>query len=1064
MTERPTFDQNAPLPDAPLLLEASAGTGKTYSIAHLFARLVVERGLAVDSILVVTFTEAATAELRDRVRRRLRDAERVFRRGFTDAGPGRDKALEAWLQTRHETREADADRLRDALLDFDRAAISTIHGFCRRMLLRNAFESGTPFGVELGGEDKALREEVVRDFRALEVHARGPGRAKALHRYGWLSWLGGLASAVADPDVVLLPQRPESEDIEGAPHRFAAYLRRELAARKAARHVRSYDDLLRELRDALLSGEQKDELRRVVRQQFQAALIDEFQDTDPVQWAIFEAVFLHGGGRSPLYLIGDPKQAIYGFRGADLRTYLGARDQVQAAGAVCVLKQNHRSDPRLLRGFNALFGGHDDPFAHPEIGYIDVDPASDADPPGDPPLELRFVPRTQGQPNLPGIVAADVARAVAEGPVAAGEHAILVRTKQQAREVQGALRALRVPSVLHGAHSVFESAEAESLADILAAMHEPGDSALVKRALATPVIGLQAADLHRLETEERGWESWVGSFREWNRIWHEESFIRAFRRLLSDKGLPATLLARVDGERAMTNLQHLSEMLHRVATRERLRPAALLEWLRRHRDDPGDDDVEQIRLESDDDAIEILTIHGAKGLEFGAVWVPFLLEGRGLFRKDKAFLRCRHDGRPAVNYAQTTEKSGAIAAAERDARAEELRLLYVALTRAKHRCTLYWGGLHESGHASPVAWLLHGRRTGRADFAAFCNRMRSLSDEDLLEGLRALESEAIRVTVADAEPAWTAADAPKKPAVLKARQASRTRVDSLWRRTSFTGLTRGELHGPLPVQDFDAVEDEEDAEDLVAEVEEARVGLADFRAGALVGTCLHEILEHHDFRAPDALGAQVARSIELHGLDPEDAPRVTSALQAALEARFDGMCLAEVAPADRLNELEFTFAVGGGLAPTIQVTREALADVYDAHGRRQQGASVRALSFDPFGGFLTGSIDLVFRHRGVWSLADYKSNHLGPAPSDYAPGRLAEAMMGRHYFLQAHLYTVALHRYLGHRLPDYDYDRHVGAAYYLFLRGMDPAFAPGNGVHRERLDAGLVHALSEALS
>ncbi len=1062
MTERATFDQNAPLPDAPLLLEASAGTGKTYSIAHLFARLVVERGFAVDSILVVTFTEAATAELRDRVRRRLRDAERVFRHGFSEPEGERDEALSAWLAARNETREADADRLRDALLDFDRAAISTIHGFCRRMLLRNAFESGTPFGVELGGEDKALREEVVRDFRAREVHDKPPGRAKALFRYGWLSWLNGLAKVVADPDVVLLPAASPDVDIEGAPHRFAAYLREQLAARKSARHVRSYDDLLRELRDALRTGSQAEALQRVVREQFQAALVDEFQDTDPVQWAIFDTVFLQSG--APLYLIGDPKQAIYGFRGADLRTYLRARQQVEAAGEVRVLKRNHRSDPRLLRGFNALFGGHADLFAHGEIRYIDVDPASEEDPEGDPPLELRFVPRDRDPRALPATVAADVARAVEQGPVPAGEHAILVRTKQQARAVQSALRALRVPSVLHGAHSVFESEEAESLADILAAMHEPGDSALVRRALATPTIGLQAADLHRLETEERGWEQWVGSFREWSRIWHEESFIRAFRRFLSDRQLPATLLARVDGERAMTNLQHLSEMLHRVATRERLRPAALLDWLRRHRADPGDDDVEQIRLESDDDAVEILTIHGAKGLEFGAVWVPFLYEGRGLFKSDKAFLRCTQDGRPAVNYAQPKQKAGALAEAERDARAEELRLLYVALTRAKHRCTLYWGALDHRGYESPVAWLLHGRRTNRSDFAAFCGRVRSLTDADMVEALRALECESIQVSVVAAEPAWTPPSTHPAPVGLRAREASRDRVDSLWRRTSFTGLTRGELHGPLPVQDFDAEEDAEEAEDEVAHVVETRVALADFRAGALVGTCLHEILEHHDFRAPEALGEQVARSIDFHGLDPEDAPRVTTALQAALDAPFDGLRLADIGRTDRLNELEFTFAVGGGLSPTVQVTRDAMADVYEAHGRAAEAASVRALSFEPFGGFLTGSIDLVFRQGERWSLADYKSNHLGPAPSDYAPERLADAMMARHYFLQAHLYTIALHRYLGHRLPDYDYDRHIGAAYYLFLRGMDPAYAAGSGVHRERLDAALVHALSEVLS
>ena len=1065
-TEPEPFELNGALPPGPLLLEASAGTGKTYSIAHLFVRLVVERGMPVDRILVVTFTEAATAELRDRVRLRLRDAERALR---SELQPENDRALAAWVASRAATRAADADALRAALLDFDRAAISTIHGFCRRLLLRNAFESGTPFGLELGGEDDALRDEVVRDFLAREVHAQGAGRSRQLNRYGRLRWLRGLGRVVADPDVELRPPVAASEDVAGAPQRLADWLRAELPKRQAARHACSYDDLLRGVRDALV-GESGRPLKQLVRAHYQAALVDEFQDTDPVQWAIFREVFLDA--ETPLYLIGDPKQAIYGFRGADLHTYLDAAREVAALGRVCVLRENHRSDPPLVAAFNRFFGGHPDPFANPRIRYIAVEPAERAE--GEAsgevaPLGLRLVPRELGLEAVPRIVAQDIARCVAAGTSARGQ-AVLVRTRQQARDVQSALRAAGVPSVLHGAHSVFDSEEAEWLTDILAAMLDPGDQAVVRRALATPTIGLSAAGLLRLEAVEHEWERWVGRFREWNGRWTSEGFIRAFRLLLAELSLPATLLARVGGERSMTNLQHLSELLHRAEVREKLQPAGLLNWLRQHREDPGDDDAEQIRLESDDDAVELLTIHGAKGLEFGTVWVPFLLEGRGLSNADRDYLRFRDGDARAVHHGPVATKRAEVAQVEAEGRGEALRLLYVALTRAKHRCTLYWGALHRAGAGSPVAWMLFGRDAPPV-FEPLRDRVFSMGDAEMRAAMERLRGAGIGVDAVRDLDAWTPPTSGAATPELEARRARRTAIDSLWRRTSFTGLTRGEIHGPLRPHDDESEPDEDEEEALVPPEAELLVPLHDFRAGALVGTCLHHVLEHHDFQATAELAATVSKSMSLHGLDPADGPRVTAALQAALETPFGGQRLADLPLSARLNELDFTFSVAGGLAPRVsetgvpdRVSRERMAAAYAAHGRPREAASLRALSFEPFAGFLTGSIDLVFKVAGKWHLADYKSNHLGPAPADYAPDRLAEAMFARHYFLQAHLYTVGLHRYLAYRLPDYDYERDVGAAWYLFLRGMDPAYPPGTGVHRDRLDGALVGALSEALS
>jgi ATP-dependent exoDNAse (exonuclease V) beta subunit len=824
----PRFDaaSGEPLPMGVTMLEASAGTGKTYSIASLVLRLVVEERLGIDEILVVTFTEAATSELRDRVRRRLRDAltlaERTLATGALPAGAGgaaRDEVGRA-LVTRAIARGALADMvtaLRTALGRFDDAPITTIHGFCHRVLRERAFECGGELEAELLTDDTALLDAVVRDFWARETAARPVALVEALvarARVG-LAPLGALARrAVRHPESACMPAlddvdgasleallterarladdlagrwnaddtsealaligaaregkvlsgtkwRADSLDtraravstwaagsaaadplpvkelayfgaaglrdacnkgkappahslfdcvdallkvdaeVQGAAisealrlqHACVAWARTELARRKRVGRVHGFDDLLRLVCGALRRDD-AGTLAAALRASFRAALIDEFQDTDDVQWEIFRRAFATPGHR--LVLIGDPKQSIYAFRGADVEAYLAARG---AAATRWALDANWRTDGALVDALHALWGAHPAPFAEREIGWrrVRASHAARRLQGAGAPLRFRFLARegalaptgtsaliTKDRllPRLPTLVANDVARWLGSGAtivervgghdrprsVRPADVAVLVRSHRQARDVQAALRRAGVPAVIHGAESVFASREARELIAVLAAVLEPASPSLARAALATDLLGLAAAAelpddgaprgpgdlLAAVDADDARWDTWAERLRAWRAAWRggesasaagapvagAPGIMRLVRALCDELALPARLLALVDGERRLTNLLHLGELLHAASTERALAPGATLAWLREqvaNADAGRDDAARQLRLESDDEAARVVTVHSSKGLEYGAVWCPYLWDGRLSLDADLAF-------------------------------------------------------------------------------------------------------------------------------------------------------------------------------------------------------------------------------------------------------------------------------------------------------------------------------------------------------------------------------------------------------------------------------------------
>ncbi|MED5463326.1 MAG: exodeoxyribonuclease V subunit beta [Myxococcota bacterium] len=1259
------FAPCAPFPMGIQLLEASAGTGKTYSISNIVLRLIAESDdIAINRILVVTYTEAATAELRERIRARLREALLALESPDDAPSDLLDNPVIAALALKQQDDPAIKSRLRRALEGFDQACISTIHGFCRKILQQNAFESGAHFEMELVPDHGPLLQDIVDDFWTAEFHNATPlwlDAASVANKGASRQHLLALAkAATADLRLTLVP--PFREDAEKVPslaafteardalkevweshkaeaitlistaakakppqwklngtsyqqrytdghvqrleqwlnsdsltpagkipdalayfspekleakskagavpdhpvfaavdlclqswaqletaldqaliqlkHRCVRYAREQMTTRKAALHQQSFDDLLRQVHRGLQSPESGQRLQSAIRQTFAAALIDEFQDTDRTQWEIFQTLFDTNTHR--LFLIGDPKQAIYGFRGAEIFTYLSARRSTPEE-ARFNLGTNYRSDEGLVESVNALFATANPeapaivaPFLYEEFAF----PPVKANHKGSrlhsqtrtvAPFEIRFLKRDEAvfkeQKRVPvGIqrdwasdtIARQTARDISallasdterqrgtdqHAPLRPGDIAVLVRTHNEASLIQDTLTQCGIPSVQHGARSVFESREATELGDLMEAVLDPSRHPLIKRALATDLLGSNAQELAAFRTEDDAWVPWIETFRRWHQLWIDHGFIQMFRQVLNDAEVYARQLGWTDGERRVTNLHHLGELLQTQSSQKGLHPEGLLGWLRQQTIRPTTEDrAEQIRLETDHDAVEIVTTHHSKGLEYPVVFCPFLWGGSELRKADDQHPRFFDpEGEHYsidVSIHDTDEKNQHRRLATQESLAESLRLLYVALTRASTRCVVYWGWIDKAA-SSPLAYLLHqreGATSGPEQFNAIRADFPNMNDEAMLQDLeRLVDTTNSAVTVSHfASCAITEADRytppPSDNVTLAPRRFSRSEgVDFHWRRSSFSQMIRGPKvtrSGPDTEGDTSGEDHHRNQASHFANLEEAitestsTVPLWDFPRGTGPGTFLHRVFEEWDFADlnPGPLEQLIEREaarldFSLQREVADWAPALAQALLTMAQTPLTpDLRLVDIPRTRRLDELGFDFPMRGGLTATSQniaLTPRALADVFRAHPNPQVPEhyleSLERLGFAPLRGFVTGSIDLVFGHEERWYLADYKSNHLGDYPHHYHPARLPQELAHHHYFLQYHLYTVALHRLLRWKLGESyrtkeDYERHFGGVFYLFLRGMTGE--PDNGVYHDRPPYELVEGLS----
>ena len=1176
------------------LIDASAGTGKTYTIAGLVLRLLLERDLSIREILVVTYTEAATEDLRGRVRARIREALTVCGGEGTE-----DEFLRKLLAgTDPDTARA---RLTEALRDFDEAAIFTIHGFCQRLLRENSLETGAPLAAELLADARPLLREIAEDYWRLHVYEGPPewvehaaGRtgpeellgllARHLHTPGlavipearvdeaalaaagerfracfgavqtgwpaareavaailledpslkrttykpasipsWLAAMDGLCPEVAlfdrfdrfTPDALAAnvkkggapPAHPffdrcgellaAAQELEGllAARLLSfraglfAYARKELAARKERQAVFCFDDLLQQVHRGL-HGPAGRGLAREVRRRYPAALIDEFQDTDPVQYEIFSAVYPGGqpaGEADPerpeslLYLIGDPKQAIYGFRGADIFAYLRASREVTSRFG---MDTNYRAAAGLVEAVNLLFARPADPFIFREIGFTPVAPAER---PGEglrldgldpepfrfwflarPPGEAKPLPKEEARARLLRATAAEIVRLLRAGragratlnrrPLGAGDIAVLVRTNREARLVQEELAGCGVPAVLHGLESLFATREAEEMLRLLAAVAEPGDESRMRLALVTGFCGLDGGELAALLDDETGWEARLLRFREYHELWRDQGFIRMFRAVLRREGVRPRLLAFPDGERRLTNVLHLMEVLHQEATAGRLGMAGLCAFLAERLGAAAEPAEEHLlRLESDAERVRIVTIHKSKGLEYPVVFCPFCWQERKL--ESPFAFHAEGEGTATLDLG-SPQADQHRQLAVRETLAENLRLLYVALTRARERCYVAWGAINGT-EASAPAYLLHQDGTAPDRIGATALRVKGMEDAAMLadmDTLAAASGGAIgidAITGGETPARWESA--PGTGEELRCRVFAGS-IAADWRVTSYSGLVHGGRLRQPELPDRDALPGP------AADQGPGGTGLSifDFPQGAGPGTFLHELLEHLDFAAadPGAREGLLREKLAAYGYDRVWTGPVLAMLGHVLETGLaPGLTLSRVTTAQRLNELEFYF-------PLASRGAAGLGRIFAGSGRPwAAAAAARAseLSWPEMQGFCKGFVDLVFEFEGRYYLADWKSNFLGRQPDDYRRERLDRVMADELYILQYHLYVLALHRYLAARLPGYDYRRDFGGVFYLFLRGMDRRRGPACGVFSDVPDLTAIEKLEALL-
>ncbi|WP_300017523.1 UvrD-helicase domain-containing protein [Pseudonocardia sp.] len=1103
------FSVTGALPTGTTVLEASAGTGKTFTIAALAARYVAEGHAALPELMLVTFGREATTELRERVRERLVSAHR----GLADpvgARAGGDEVLALLAGVPDAEIAARRARLARALAGFDAATIATTHQFCQQMLdgLGVAVDSDPDARFVESIDD--LIAEVVDDFYVRKYGSRAAGtpafgRADA----------GKLArAAVYDGQARLEPADAQPGSPAHVRHRFADAVRREVAHRKRARRLYTYDDMLTRLSAALTDPDGV--AARRLRARYGVVLVDEFQDTDPVQWHILRSAFHSEGpgrGRTTLVLIGDPKQAIYAFRGADVVSYL---DATETAGRHATLARNWRSDAPLLRALDVLFAGA--ALGDERIRVHPVEPAHPrprlAGAPVDTPLRIRVVPRDglpqSGRrlalaPPARALVARDCAADIAEllaSPatldgvrVRPGDVAVLVRTNDQAAVVRQALADVGVPAVASGTASVFGTPVAREWLTLLEALEQPR-AFRVRAAALTCFVGATAEQLCADDADVL-LDRLGGTLREWAAVLHGRG-VAALLEAVTGTELPRRLLGGSDGERRLTDLRHVAQAMHAAAVAGHLGPAALVDWLR-HRiaDAATDTGAERSRrLESDAAAVQVITVHRSKGLEFPVVHVPF---GWDRFAGEPSF-PLLHDaaGARVLDVGGPTGEGWSQRCAQHRAEeaGEDLRLLYVALTRARSQVVAWWVPATTVA-ASPLHRLLFGRPgPGLPWPGEVAASYRVPSDAAALDALRALAAPELAVEPVGprAEPAFAAA--PREPEGLRAARFSRV-LDTAWKRTSYTALTATAGHGPRVSSEPEeaGTDDEADLHDVTDRDDGAGAGLdgaartgpvspmAQLPVGAAFGTLVHAIFEAADLTAADLgaeLTAHAAEQLARRPVAGLDAATLGAALVPAASTPLGplaaGLRLADIAPGDRLAELDFELPLGGGDgAHGPPLTLGILPPLLRAHlpaddPLRGYADHLDALADQPLRGYLTGSIDAVLRlpagsagtpppagrsgPGGRFLVVDYKTNWLGPVGAEgagpltaahYAPDRMAEAMSAAHYPLQALLYCVALHRYLRWRLPGYAPERHLGGVLYLFVRGMCGPGTPVTG-------------------
>ena len=1184
------------------LIEASAGTGKTWTIAALYLRLVLGHGgehaharpLRPAEILVMTFTRAATRELSDRIRARLLEAARCFRgqaspeahdillTGLIDAYPaGTERSNAAW-------------RLDLAAQSMDDASVHTIDAWCQRILREHAFDSGCLFDEELIADEKQLLTQACQDYWRQQLYPLAAGELEVAlnvwasvqalvddvrelreqpvpkaagqgtlaqcvqaqseeHRdavrvlsagwdkrsqamQAWLDaqtapkvcdwdkrklapryytdWLNTLSRWARDPEAGplelsepashrlspagLLEARKDDTPPVDLPDHFQAFadlmqayaalpqasvaLRLHAVARVAERTAEQkrqagtfgFSDMLQRL-DQALSGANGPALRERMLAQYPVAMIDEFQDTSPLQYSIFNQLYrtADNDALTALLLIGDPKQSIYGFRGADIYSYLQARRAT--SGRHYVLGTNHRSTQALVGAVNQWFERGEGVRAEGAFMFR----AGQANPLPFVPVAARgraerFCTKVGAVPalsihhdlNLRSnresrqwfaarcaeqiVVWLNDAKAGFEEDdkpfrrLRPADIAVLVRTGQEAAAIRRELRRRAVASVyLSDKDSVFVSDEASDLLHWLRAVASPLDARLVRVALATRTLGLSLEELAWLAASDEAFDARSDQLRKLHAVWQEQGVLTMLRQTLHLLDLPVRWLTQPDGERRMTNFLHLAELLQ-TASVGADGEQALIRWLEAQMQGQSSSDDEQIvRLESDADLVKVITVHKSKGLEYPVVCLPFACSYRAMDRRTTRFVKLADDD--GQRHLRLQYNSDELALADRDRLREDIRLLYVALTRARHALWLGFAALKVGNgkecktHLSATGYLLAGPDPMAP--SAYLVQLQNLAQSH--SGIQLFE---------------TQEDVPRTPLARRDKAVALlpqtpylAQFDRRWAIGSFSSMVRA-LASPSatlsPTRVLRSADDElpefSEPASLALPAPSNATGLVSvwhgFIRGAQAGNFLHEQLEWlagEGFALADnePLAERLKKRCA-HAGRGEQAEQVVQWLREVVRTPLVGPNVSLWEIQNLLPEMEFWLP-----ADHLQAARvDALCRQHLLPGSDRPVLPERELH-----GMLMGFADLVFEHEGRYWVLDYKSNHLGEDGQAYHRDALQAAMAEHRYDVQAALYLLALHRLLRARLGDaYRPASQLGGAIYLFLRGID---GPQQGVY-----------------
>ena len=1084
-----TFDLSAPLPEpnSTIVLEASAGTGKTFALAGLVTRYLAETDTGLDEMLLITFNRAASRELRERVRNQITD---VVAAQDGRPRPNSDNALVQHLtRGTADQRAVRRSRLAKALSSFDTATIATIHEFCGIVLKSLGVAGNSPADVKLEENLDPLVTEIVAD-----VYLARFGRQDTDPPFSYDDALILARQVVGDPSANLRPEHPDPESTAKARLDFAEQVSDELERRKGELGIQGFDDLLKRLA-ASLEPEHSDARARM-RGRWRIVLVDEFQDTDPIQWQVLERAF---SGHSTLILIGDPKQAIYGFRGGDVYTYLKA---AHTADRRYTLDVNWRTDQPLVDSLQTVLSGA--ALGHPEIVVYPVRAANTGHrlvgAPRNDPFRLRVVRReTLGydesakvpidklREHIGADLAADVATllnsdATFDGEsVTAGHIAVIVDQHKDAAVCRDALLAAGVPAVHTGDTDVFASAAADDWLCLLEAFDQPHRSGLVRAAATTMFFG------HTIEDLARDGDTLTNHVADTLREWTDHTRVgevAAVFEAAKMRGMSRRILGEQGGERQMTDLAHVAELLQDAAHRERLGLPGLRHWLREQREDAQRTSERNRRLDSDAAAVQIMTVFVAKGLQFPIVYLPFMF--RRFVRRDDILLfheddgtRCLYIGGDGLDRRRVEQLN------RQETARDNTRSTYVALTRAQSQLVAWWAPSGDEV-AGGLSRLLRGRTVGQAEVPDRCAAITDTEARAVFGVWQSLGGPAVEDSVCEAV---TARAAPASASEFAVRHFHR-RIDTDWQRTSYSALVRRAGETEVRSEPETPVRDDEPDEITVvgsAQVEgvDTPSPMAGLPSGKVFGSLVHAVLETADPFATDLAG-ELAEQVRRHEpwwpLDVEAATLAAAMLpmhDTPLGPLADGQTLRRIGVRDRLRELDFEIPLVGGDAagPAPEVRLSDVGSLLDEHlastdpfAPYAERLTSNTLGSQPLRGYLSGSLDVVLRLAGPrYLVVDYKTNNLGDTAADYGSDRLTEAMLHSDYPLQALLYVAVLHRFLRWRQPGYHPERHLGGVLYLFVRGMCGADTPvvdehPAGVFSWRPPAALVVGLSDLLN